>query len=190
MESVRLISHSSIPDDDFEEIPCSSETRSTIYLPQNVSYALGVHWKPFNRPVLSLKLPRIFRKPYPNRNRGRFYRLTVYLAISIACFIFLSLMNGLLRPSFSTPPRHYELLRQRVVSSAKPGRGNPNNEKVYIAANIINEQLIRGSWGQSVVELVDLLGPDNVFISIFENDSGVGTQTALQGLQNRFTCKL
>lgn len=62
-------------------------------------------------------------------------------------------------------------------------------EKVFIAANIVDERLIRGPWGERVVELVELLGKDNVFLSIYENDSGPGTKAALQELGKKVQCK-
>lgn len=45
------------------------------------------------------------------------------------------------------------------------GRGNPLGEKVYIAANIVDAELVRGVWGDAVLELMDLLGEENVFLS-------------------------
>lgn len=66
------------------------------------------------------------------------------------------------------------------MSTTGHGRGNVNNEKVYITANIISENLIRGQWGSSLHQLVDLLGKANVFVSIYENDSGQGMQAALR----------
>lgn len=45
------------------------------------------------------------------------------------------------------------------------GRGNLKNETVFIAANIINAALISGEWGDQVMELMDMLGQDNVFLS-------------------------
>lgn len=60
---------------------------------------------------------------------------------------------------------------------------------MFIAANIVDEELIRGSWGRRVVELVDLLGRDNVFLSIYENDSGPGTRAALSELSKKVQCE-
>ena len=75
-----------------------------------------------------------------------------------------------------------------MLSTAAHGRGNVKDQKVYIATNIINEELIRGQWGTSLEALVELLGEDNVFVSIYENDSGKGTQAALRALQQRLKC--
>ncbi|OCK97816.1 glycosyltransferase family 69 protein [Cenococcum geophilum 1.58] len=103
-------------------------------------------------------------------------------------FGLLSLLNGLLQPSYMHPPTHYGDLEKDVVESNRNGRGNPNNEKVFIAANIINEELIRGSWGVSLLELVGILGKENVFVSIYENDSGDGTRDALLKLEKELPC--
>ncbi|MCJ1402021.1 hypothetical protein MMC11_005240 [Xylographa trunciseda] len=91
-------------------------------------------------------------------------------------------------PSYQNPPGHYQVLQQAVVASKLPGRGNPNNEKIFVAANILQENLIHGSWGESILELVTLLGDDNVFLSIYENDSGPGTVEALKELRGKLTC--
>jgi len=41
------------------------------------------------------------------------------------------------------------------------------DESVFIAANIIDGNLINGTWGNSVVELVELIGRERVFVSIY-----------------------
>ena len=61
---------------------------------------------------------------------------------------------------------------------------------MFIAANIVDEELIRGPWGSRVVELVELLGRENVFLSIYENDSGEGTRAALRELGEKVQCEL
>lgn len=117
-------------------------------------------------------------------------RLRNLLGFTILTFILFSLLNGILRPSYSNPPQHYKELAERVESSSHPGRGNLRKEKIFIAANIINEDLIRGSWGVSLLSLIDLLGDENVFVSIYENDSGSGTSSALQDLNSQLPCKV
>ena len=46
-----------------------------------------------------------------------------------------------------------------------------------------------GLGGQSILELIDLIGSDNTFLSIYENDSGKGGQVALADFQKRVDCK-
>ncbi|KAE9367434.1 glycosyltransferase family 69 protein [Stipitochalara longipes BDJ] len=40
-------------------------------------------------------------------------------------------------------------------------------ETVFIAANIIDEDLVRGAWGQTIVELVQAIGVERTFVSIY-----------------------
>jgi hypothetical protein len=86
------------------------------------------------------------------------------------------LLTPIVNPSYVQRPYHYS------------GR-NLRREKVFIAANIVDEDLIRGPWGDRVVGLVELLGRENVFLSIYENDSGPGTKAALQELGKRVQCE-
>lgn len=111
------------------------------------------------------------------------------IAVVVGFLALLSVLRAAVFPSYQNPPAHYDLLRKAVAASTLPGRGNPNNEKIFIAANILKEDLIRGEWGKAVLELVDLLGEDNVFTSVYENDSGPGTADALRELRNKLRCK-
>jgi hypothetical protein len=115
-----------------------------------------------------------------------FFRLCSFL---LATFVALSALNALLWSSYMNPPPHYRTLEDTIKASNLPGRGNVNNQRIYIASNIIHEDLIRGSWGSNLLELIDILGPENVFVSIYENDSGPGTRDALTDLQRKLPCK-
>lgn len=122
---------------------------------------------------------------------GRVLITLLNLALSgILFFVVISVLNGLLFPSYASPPRHYKALEDGIQASTVPGRGNPHNEQIFIASNIIQTDLIKDSWGPSLIELVELLGPENVFVSIYENDSGLPTQVALNELRNQLPCKL
>ncbi|KAI5840965.1 cryptococcal mannosyltransferase 1-domain-containing protein [Morchella snyderi] len=70
------------------------------------------------------------------------------------------------------------------------GRGNPDGVKVFIAANIINAELISGAWGDAVMELMDMIGEKNVFLSVFENDSGPLTKAALNSLDTTVASRM
>ena len=120
--------------------------------------------------------------------QSRLLRFFLWILRAAILFLVFSMVNAILRPSYANPPAHYRLLEERVLSTAAHGRGNVKDQKVYIATNIINEELIRGQWGTSLEALVELLGEDNVFVSIYENDSGKGTQAALRALQQRLKC--
>ncbi len=112
------------------------------------------------------------RKSYP----GRLLRLFVRVVIAIlVMLITLVILTPVLIPSYTYRPAHYT-------------GTNPNNEKVFIAANIVDEQLIRGVWGERLLELIDILGENNVFLSIYENDSGADTKAALVDLGQKVKC--
>ena len=115
-------------------------------------------------------------------------RIVLWIVRAAILFLAFSLVNTILRPSYANPPSHYRSLEERVISTTGYGRGNIENQKVYIAANIISKDLISGQWGSSLHKLVDLLGEGNVFVSIYENDNGKGTQAALRALQQRLKC--
>lgn len=79
-------------------------------------------------------------------------------------------------PSYNWPPAHYT-------------GNNPHNEQVFIAACIVDADLIRGAWGRAVLELIDAIGPQNVFLSVYENDSGPDTREALLELAEKVECE-
>lgn len=108
------------------------------------------------------------------RSKRRIFK--VLLAIASISFIITVVLAPFFSP-YSKRPAHYS-------------GSNKSNETVFIAANIINENLVRGSWGQSILELVDTIGPENTFLSIYENDSGPGMKEALQELAEKVPCKL
>ncbi|KAI9780441.1 MAG: hypothetical protein M1839_006715 [Geoglossum umbratile] len=115
-------------------------------------------------------------------------RVYILLAALLALSMLLVIFS--VEPSYtiSQEPAHYHSLRAAVSGSSESGRGNPRGEKVFIAANIIDEDLIRGAWGQAVLGLIDVLGEKNVYLSIFENDSGAGTREALVELSRKVPC--
>ena len=118
------------------------------------------------------RLLRAKRKGCP----GRYLRLFIRFAVAIlVILITLITLTPILIPSYTCRPAHYT-------------GTNPNNEKVFIAANIVDEELIRGAWGERLLELIDVIGEDNVFLSVYENDSGPGTKAALVELSQKVKC--
>ena len=105
--------------------------------------------------------------PYLRSHSPRVRLLRRLIHVFVIAFLLWIILTPILNPSYLYRPYHYS------------GR-NLRRENVFIAANIVDEDLIRGAWGNGIVELVDLLGPEHVFLSIFENDSGPGTKAALQ----------
>ncbi|PYH47768.1 uncharacterized protein BP01DRAFT_414087 [Aspergillus saccharolyticus JOP 1030-1] len=128
------------------------------------------------------------RLAYP-RLRFRRCFLRLHAVAGIICA--LVILTAIFRPSYTRLPPHYSSLRDAVSQSTEPGRGNPRNEKVFIAASLYdrNGDLAQGHWGASVLRLIDLLGKDNVFLSVYENDSGTEGERALRGLEEQITCE-
>ncbi|KAH8653213.1 cryptococcal mannosyltransferase 1-domain-containing protein, partial [Tricladium varicosporioides] len=65
-----------------------------------------------------------------------------------------------------------------------PGFSIPDGETVFIAANIVDAGLIEGAWGDSLAELVELIGRERVYVSIFG-----GPTDALRTLDSRLRCE-
>lgn len=137
------------------------------------------------------RLPRR-KKPPRTRHRvcfrGSTFRKLIHFFYAFLVVLLSTIVVGaVFYPSYTHLPRHYQELREQVKSSSQPGRGNPSHEKVFIAASIRDRHgtLARGAWAERVLELVDLLGPDNVFLSIYENDAGAAGQAALRELDEK-----
>ena len=111
---------------------------------------------------------------------GRRIRLLFNSLAALACA--LVLLTAIFWPSYNNPPAHYGALRKRILASDDHGRANVNNQKIFIAASIYDKggHLVNGVWGRNVLELLDLLGHRNVFLSIYENDSGLEAEDALK----------
>ena len=115
--------------------------------------------------------------------------LSLYVCVS-GLFILIA-FTAAFRPSYTKLPRNYHALYRRILHSKELGRGNPNNETIFIAISLYDKggQLASGPYGQSILDLIDLLGPDNVFLSIYENDSGKEAEEALMSLKERVKCQ-
>lgn len=123
--------------------------------------------------------------------RGSSYRKLI--PFFYACLVVLLstvIVGAVFYPSYTHLPSHYQELRDQVKSSFQPGRGNPKHEKIFIAASIRDRhgKLATGVWAEKLLELVELLGPDNVFLSIYENNAGAVGRAALEELDERLTC--
>lgn len=110
------------------------------------------------------------------RGLGRFRAILYAFEFVSLLVIFLVVLTPFLNPSYSTKPSHYT-------------GSNHRHEKVFIAAAITDAGLIRGPWGKSVLELIDIIGPENAFLSIYENDSGPDTAAALRELEEKVRCE-
>lgn len=120
-------------------------------------------------------------------------RIIFYLAIqfSIVFLVLFFAITPLLFSSYSDPPNHYKDLRRRAIESPFPGGANLNNEKVFIATSIYDAggKLAGGSWGQAMADLIHILGPENVFLSVYEDNADELAMGALDNLAHYMKCK-
>lgn len=148
---------------------------------------------PWSRLISKLPIPS-FLAPNPSKHvavspvDAHRKRRIFFWIVSLAFFWLL--FAGIFLPSYSHPPKHYNDLRKRTLASEEPGRGNINNEKIYIAASVFDKSgsLLSGDWSRNLLDLIDLLGPDNVFISVYENDASEDAAQALYAFQKKLTC--
>ena len=130
------------------------------------------------------------RSTRPRRRRslcGRACHILAYLPYILATLI---VVYAIFLPSYSKPPQRYTDLRKRVAASSELGAANPNNEKVFVAASLYDKdgELLGGDWGESVRRLVDILGHDNVFVSVYENDPDKWARIAMNLMSNDLPC--
>lgn len=134
-------------------------------------------------------LPRPWR--YSKSRRGCYARRLFFLVQCLAAVLFaLILITAVFAPSYTKPPSHYNAMRRTILTSKDYGRGNLESEKIFIAASIYDKggHLVNGAWGQALLDLVELLGNRNVFLSIYENDAGQPAKEALLKLKDRVHC--
>ena len=112
-------------------------------------------------------------------------------ARALVLLVLLAILTGICSPSYTRLPQQYKELRRTALASATPGRANLGNQRVFIAASLYDPHgtLLSGAWGRSVLELIDLLGPNNTFLSIYSSDSGLEGASALIRYESRLTCQ-
>ncbi|ATY64188.1 polysaccharide export [Cordyceps militaris] len=95
-------------------------------------------------------------------------------------------------PSHTNPPPPYRQLEQRCAGpSPSVGCANPHKEKIFIVASMYDKEgsLLGGQWGQQLLDVVDLIGPENAFVSIYENNNAPAGTAALHNFRRRLPCK-
>jgi len=127
----------------------------------------------------------------PRRRRRSILRLIYWSFFSVPyILILLVLVASIFFPSYTVRPAHYAELHQRALSSDVPGRANPYSEKVFIAAALYEEKghLTSGAWGRAVLQLIDLLGPDNVYLSVYEDNPDLKTKQSMKQFREKVNC--
>ena len=192
----------------------SSESTEDFYLDDADFETQGLTSNSYNnppspalfQPLLEL-LPRRITKlssDYVSWMRGRRRRRGSFLGCPVilgrrtrlvfnsvaGIILILITVTAVFRPSYTNPPAHYEKLRGRVMASDDYGRANSDNQKIFIAASIFDKggRLVKGAWGRNVLELLNLLGNRNAFLSIYENDSGQEARKVLESFEEKVQC--
>jgi hypothetical protein len=127
----------------------------------------------------------------PRRLR-RSWRTVLYIIASLPYLVIaLVVFTSIFLPSYTHRPAHYDSLSRRCAESTEPGRANVHGEKIFIAASIYDEEgtLVGGDWGRAVLKLIDLLGPDNVYLSVYENDPDQKAKLALEKFKKEVKCR-
>ena len=143
-----------------------------------------------------IKIPNALGRRAPNQSsHGHFgYRLfrwttgLVWRGFILLCIV--GLLVAIFWPSYSSPPAHYQEFRRAVQSSTIPGRANSERQKVFIAASLYDPQgdMLSGDLGRSMLELVQLLGPSNTFLSVYISDSGQAGQRDVSDFEAKVPC--
>lgn len=170
-----------------EDSTSSNDTSPRIASPDTSKLA---RWSIRRFLHLPLKNTRsIYAKVYRQRGlRGRLLRASRWILVGLLSFIaILIVLTAAFQPSYSHPPDHYRALRRRCTESKEPGRGNINNERIFIAASLYDPEgrLVDGDWGKAVLRLIELLGPQNVHLSVYEDDASPKAKAALASIQGK-----
>lgn len=125
----------------------------------------------------------VFRHPLP--------AILVTAKYIVAVLAVLFVVVPILAPSYTRPPPHYRELKERCAGPDAPsGCANPFAEKVFISISLYDKggHLASGRWGDQVLELIHMLGPENTFLSIYENDSPLG-EKPLEKFKSKVPCE-
>lgn len=193
----------------------SSESNDTFNLDeadfesQGLTSTSYVHNQPLRFPKSLLQLiparlraafdRRRFQQRYKRSSYGRYWglfrlsrRRICFLLGGISGIICVSLvLAAVFSPSYTRLPAHYQSLKSGILQSTDEGRGNLYKQKIFIATTIYDKggRLVNGAWGKAVLNLISILGNENVFLSIYENDSGSEAQEALEAFKRQVLCR-
>lgn len=151
--------------------------------------------KPKQRPSLPNRI-RIWLLSRPRALRRNVFRhpllatlVTAKYVVILLAILFVTV--PILAPSYTRPPPHYRELKERCTGPyALQGCANPLDEKVFISISLYDKggHLASGRWGEQVLELIQMLGPENTFLSIYENDSPLG-EAPLEEFKSKVPCE-
>ncbi|WFD08247.1 hypothetical protein MVES1_003619 [Malassezia vespertilionis] len=70
-----------------------------------------------------------------------------------------------------------------------PGMYNVQNETIFWASNLHNSEAILPHYTNSLFRFINMMGPSNVYVSIYENNSKDRTQEMLRSLESALTLR-
>ena len=192
----RLVNRSSFDSDD---VDFESQGLTSGSYVSNSRFTLSKTWLHSTAAWVQVKLKRyFFRKKQGKRlSKGCFWLSRP--SISQICKIFATILfavccllviTGIFWPSYANPPKHYQILRNSILDSTIAGRGNLRAQKIFISSSIYDDDghLTREQWGNAVLGLINILGADNVFLSIYANGNSAKAQNALNEFEKQITC--
>ena len=173
------------------------------YMNKSSAYNTRPLWLASIRALFFLPLRLLSRSPVTRRGRaglsgkrkllrgGLKRRASFVCRTLLGIILSLVVIFGTFRPSYRRPPVHYDVLQASISGSQEPGRGNPGKEQIFISCALYDKDghLAGGSWGQNLLDFIHILGPGNVFLSIYENDSGEAGKSALLELKSMVKCE-
>src|SRR5690606_35068179 len=112
----------------------------------------------------------------PRSALRRFLRRSV-VRITLMLFVFLNLLEVLLI--------HYRLTSSEADERWPALPPLLRNEKIFIASIHRNSEKILPDWNEAIVSLAKTIGPENVFVSVYENGSWDKTQSMLKDLDKQ-----
>lgn len=131
--------------------------------------------------------PRVIRR---NVLRHPILALQIAAKYIITSLLVVLFATPILIPSYTRLPPHYRDLKARCEGpDAVPGCANAFQEKIFISVSLYDKggHLAGGRWGEQMLELIQMLGPENTFLSIYENDSPLG-QAPLEEFKRKVPC--
>ncbi|KAJ4145289.1 hypothetical protein LMH87_004144 [Akanthomyces muscarius] len=123
---------------------------------------------------------------------GVWRQLVVLLKLYVLSFTIIAFSVLVIFPSHTDPPAQHKILEQRCPGPApSTGCANPHNEQIFIVASMYDKDgsLLGGQWGQQLLDVVNLIGPENAFVSIYENNNAPAGSAALYNFRQRLPCR-
>lgn len=182
----------------FEDELDHNDFQSHLLTGQTVKPAISSHFISLaptwlrKQPLLqrSRARPKRLSRRYTCTPRGLLRIFILLLYIFFTSITAIVIVGGVFFPGYTHLPPHYKALKERTLASQEPGRANLHNQKIFIAASLYDKggNLLGGDWAENVLGLINLLGPQNAFLSIYVNDSGPEAKVALEELEKRVPC--